>query len=233
MFSVASYNIHRGIGTDRRHDLERILTVIATLDVDVLALQEVETPAEPDPSRTALELLPRLAALDYTPLFAPTLRSGGTDYGNLLLSRWPITACQHSDLSVPGREPRSLITAEIEHLGRPLRVMATHLGLGLRERRAQVAKLAARIDVWQMRAQPSALVVLGDFNHPCTNSPGLRALRARLASVPARASYPARWPLLPLDRLFYSGLHLTRWGVLHSPIAQRASDHRPVWACFA
>ena len=41
--SVASYNIHKGIGTDRRRDLTRTVAVIAEIGADILALQEADT----------------------------------------------------------------------------------------------------------------------------------------------------------------------------------------------
>ena len=237
MLSVASYNIHRGIGSDRRRDWERILAVIQALDTDVLALQEVETPAEPAPAAATLALLPRLTALGYEPLLGPTLRTGSNHYGNLLLSRWPIKVRRRIDLSVPGREPRGLIEVELEQHGQRVGVMATHLGLGMGERRAQVERLAARIDHWRSGASAVAslappLVLLGDFNHACAWSPGLWPLRRRLSVVSARATFPARWPLLALDRMFYSGLQLAAGGIGRGSISRQASDHRPLWARF-
>jgi endonuclease/exonuclease/phosphatase family metal-dependent hydrolase len=233
VLSVASYNIHRGLGADGRRDWERILQVIAALDADVLALQEVETPVEPAPSAATLALLPRLTALGYEPLFDPTLRDGDADYGNLLLSRWPIGARARQDLSVPGREPRGLIEAELHAGKRTLWVMATHLGLGMRERRLQVAQLARRIAHWQSLNPRPPLVLLGDLNHWVPFAPGLKPLRRRLSAVPARASYPARWPLLALDRIFHAGgLRLRAWGVARGALSRQASDHRPLWARF-
>jgi endonuclease/exonuclease/phosphatase family metal-dependent hydrolase len=236
LFSLASYNIHRGIGADRRRNWGRILEVISALNVDVIALQEVETPTEPGPAAaTTLALLPRLTALGYEPLLGPTLRNDHSHYGNLLLSRWPIKTRHLLDLSVPGREPRGLIEAELEQHGQRVGVMATHLGLGIRERRAQVARVAARIDHWQSQPSPPPLVLLGDFNHGFAWSSGLKPLRQRLSAAPARATYPARWPLLTLDRVFYTGLQLKAGGVARGLTSRQrqASDHRPVWACFA
>lgn len=237
MLSVASYNIHRGIGADRRRDLGRILAVIEALDAEVLALQEVETPAEPAPAADTLALLPRLTALGYEPLLGPTLRGGGHDYGNLLLSRVPILSTERMEISVPGREPRGLIAAELQQSDRSVRVMATHLGLGMRERRARLTQLVRRIDHYQAKSmcepvQGAPLVLLGDLNHAFAWSLGLRPLHQRLSAVPARATFPARWPVLSLDRIFYSGLTLEAGGIARSPMSALASDHRPVWACF-
>ena len=42
MIKVASYNIRKGIGTDRRRRPERILEVLREIDADIIALQEAD-----------------------------------------------------------------------------------------------------------------------------------------------------------------------------------------------
>ena len=68
---IASYNIHRGYGRDRRQDLDRVATVLAELEADVLALQEVDS----DPTEEGvLDHLAHLAtATGFHAVTGPTL----------------------------------------------------------------------------------------------------------------------------------------------------------------
>src|SRR6185503_13462353 len=87
---VATYNIHRGYGRDRRQDLDRVAAVLGEMRGDVLALQEVDS----DPDPTEEDLLDHLAhlaeATGFHAVTGPTLRRRGMAYGNLLLSRLPV-----------------------------------------------------------------------------------------------------------------------------------------------
>ncbi|MGD8206554.1 MAG: endonuclease/exonuclease/phosphatase family protein [Thiohalocapsa sp.] len=239
LISVATYNVHRTLGRDGRRAPARIADVIIGLDADLVALQEVEAPVTPAPRA----LLDRLTDAGYETLLGPTIRSETHSYGNVLLTRLPVLACMRLDLSVPEREPRGLIEARLdlaprlvglpgEQTAPELRCMATHLGLSRAERRRQVARIVERIDGLGGSLTPGApLVLLGDFNEwrPATR---LRPVARRLHSVPPRATWPARWPLLALDRIFYRGLTLRDSRALRSRIARLASDHLPMGARF-
>ena len=41
-FKVASYNIHKAVGLDRRRDPDRVVAVLRELDADIIALQEAD-----------------------------------------------------------------------------------------------------------------------------------------------------------------------------------------------
>jgi len=276
--TVATYNIHRCVGRGRHPDPRRTLDVIAALDADLIALQEVETPAAP--SSGALALLRRLRELGYELVLGPTMRSHRHSYGNVLLSRLPVRRRRRIDLSQSGREPRGLIDVRLDlgratraqlapmlarimgrvrqanesgerarrsslpALGRSveLRCLATHLGLRVGERQAQIAQLAERLDlaggeaaahIGQSRdgAGQRPLVLLGDFNEWRVGSGRLQPIHARLEAAPARGTWPSRWPLLALDRIWYrGGLHLTDLEVVRTPLARAASDHLPLRA---
>ncbi|MFP4603393.1 MAG: endonuclease/exonuclease/phosphatase family protein, partial [Halochromatium sp.] len=143
---VTTYNIHRAVGGDRRCDPLRIAETIAALDADIVALQEVETPARSEP----LLLLRRLSEHGYRALLGHTMRRGPHHYGNLLLTRFPISGHRLLDLSQPGCEPRGLIDARLVLGAEPaspiLRCLATHLGLRARERQRQIARITTALD---------------------------------------------------------------------------------------
>ena len=67
--TLATYNVHRCIGTDGRYSPGRIVSVLRELDADVIALQEVDSPAH-----RGLELLKGIAnELKLIPIAGPTL----------------------------------------------------------------------------------------------------------------------------------------------------------------
>jgi len=231
---VATYNIHRAVGQDRRHDPVRIAETIAALEADVVALQEVETPESPDP----LVLLSRLLEHGYAAVLGHTMRRGPHHYGNLLLSRLPVRSQRLVDLSQPGREPRGLIDTELalgpDPAAPSLRCLATHLGLRAWERRRQITRLSEALAEPAGRdAVPglSRTLLLGDFNEWRGRSPRLAPLRHLLSAGPNRASFPSAWPLLALDRIWHgNALSIERLEAVRTASTRAASDHLPIRA---
>ncbi|HEX5091149.1 MAG TPA: endonuclease/exonuclease/phosphatase family protein [Burkholderiales bacterium] len=223
--SIATYNVHRCIGRDGREDPGRIAAVLRALDADAIALQELRW----QPSQ-ALHVLADLAArLGYTPLAGPTLLRPDGHYGNALLTRLPVDAQRLEDLSVPGREPRGALAAMLRTEGGPLTVIATHLGLAYGERRRQMQRLLALV-----RKSDKPVVLLGDLNEWLLWGRPLRWLRAHFGRTPAPATFPARWPLLALDRIWVEPASaLERIEVHAAPPARTASDHLPLRATLA
>lgn len=253
-FIIATYNIHRAVGRDRRQNPLRIAETIAALEADLVALQEVETPSHPEP----LILLQRLREHGYEALLGHTMRRGPHHYGNLLLTRLPVSNHRLLDLSQPGREPRGLIEAQLllgpDPAAPRLRCLATHLGLRGWERRRQIAQLSAALDagldaetrpghppehgIGQRMGRKSErgpglarTVLLGDFNEWCPWARRLAPFDRRLRPAPRRASFPAFWPLLALDRIWHgSALRVERLEAVRTTRTQAASDHLPVRA---
>ena len=222
-FRVATWNIHSAIGADGRHDPERTLEGLRGLDADVTALQEVDSRIDGRDGFAEFE-----AAADHVAAAAKTIVADNGEYGHMLLSRWPIEHWTHHDLSVAGRERRSAIDAVLDTGRGRLRVIATHLGLFLRERRHQVAVLGRLLD-----RQPGVpTIVLGDFNEPTGRGPASRRFDRALGRAGRWRTYPSRRPLLPLDRIWHSrDLDLVASGVVRE--ARLASDHLPLVAEFA
>ena len=137
--SFASYNIHRCIGVDGRHDPERVADVIRELDADVVALQEVDSRYHVEDGLDQIVYLAE--ATGYRPLAGPVLRTHSGNYGNGLLLRHEPRALRRIDLSVAGREPRGALDVEVESPDGPIRVVAVHFGLSARERAIQVSRI--------------------------------------------------------------------------------------------
>lgn len=219
---VATYNVHGWVDAAGRRDPARAAQVLAEIGADVVALQEAEFPGD-HAEFEARELTEGLAG--YRAILGPTLVRGAAHFGNALLTRLPVRCVERLDLSIAGREPRGALEVTLEGGGGPLRVVATHLGLALAERRAQVARL-----LHHLRHGPDGpLLVLGDLNEWLPGSGPLRGLDLLLGRTPRLRTYPARRPLLALDRLWMrprerlAGLRVHR-----TAAALRASDHLPL-----
>jgi endonuclease/exonuclease/phosphatase family metal-dependent hydrolase len=216
---VLTWNVHSCIGTDRRFDPERVKAIIHSLDPDIAALQEVDSRRD---LRDGFDLLGN--TLGDHRAAVRTVRTPDGDYGHMLLSRWEIVSWTHHDLSFRRREPRSLIEARVQTDAGPVSVLAAHLGLNHGERRQQAARIAALAE-----ADDLPTVILGDFNEPTGRGTAERMFGKRFRSVGRLATFPSRWPLLPLDRIWFEpDLALIDTGV-HRATPQ-ASDHLPLWA---
>jgi len=223
---LATYNIHACIGADGRFDPDRTVRVMLQLNADVLALQEVE-----HHQVDGIDLLDYLATVtSMTAIAGPTLLRETRDYGNALLTRLPVLTLNRIDLSLPQREPRGALDAMLNWHGQHVQVVATHLGLRPGERRQQVRRLLALYE-----STPAALsVLLGDLNEWLLWGRPLRWLRRYFATAPHPSTYPARFPLFALDRIWvHPRSALTAIAVHNSPVARVASDHLPLVAELA
>jgi phospholipase D1/2 len=209
---VASYNVHGFVGSDGRRDVARVAEVVRALDADAIALQEVTFDQAP------LELP------GYRSFSAPVQRLE-LPFGNQVLTRLPILSERTICLSFLGREPRNALEVVLETGARPLRVIATHLGLLPGERRFQVRRILEHV----VGDEESVTVLLGDFNEWFLLGRPLRWLHARFGRGAAVATYPARFPLFALDRVWVHPRQALRRFSAY-PRARTESDHLPVVA---
>ncbi|WP_112810080.1 endonuclease/exonuclease/phosphatase family protein [Ensifer sp.] len=224
---IASYNIHKCVGTDGRFDPSRTAQVIGELGADIVALQEADQRFGERAGLLDLEHLRREAHLVSVPISGFSTKGHGW-HGNVLLLREGAVS-DVKQLKLPGVEPRGALVVDLDLKIGPLRVIAAHLGL-LRHSRAQQAEaiIEAASDAG---GRPTLLI--GDLNEWRM---GKRSSLSFLSPVfdPSHAtvaSFPSRFPLLPLDRVLGNPHSLVTSVAVHdSPLARVASDHLPVKA---
>ncbi|RMD47542.1 MAG: hypothetical protein D6832_05860, partial [Alphaproteobacteria bacterium] len=138
---VASYNVRKGMGTDRRRDPARTLEVVSRLGAQVVALQEADHRLAPRPAALPPEAIAARTGL--VPLRAPGAGPSLGHHGNALLVAPAIRPLRVEPLSLPHLEPRGALLAELALPdGQALRVIAVHLGLLRRWRREQLEHIA-------------------------------------------------------------------------------------------
>ncbi|WP_250515514.1 endonuclease/exonuclease/phosphatase family protein [Caballeronia sp. INDeC2] len=219
---IATYNLHGAIGIDGKFAPERIGEVLAEIDADIFALQEV--PLGGNGSPDVLDVLQRMTNLHA--VAGPTLDTPERRYGNAVLTRYPVRAVRTLDLSFRSREPRGALDADIDCGGEVWRVVATHLGLASSERRAQVEQVLQNFDT---PALP--VILLGDLNEWFVYGRTLRRLVTHFHRASALRTFPTRYPLFALDRIWvHPGERLMRVDVHRTRLSRIASDHYPLIA---
>jgi endonuclease/exonuclease/phosphatase family metal-dependent hydrolase len=218
-----TWNIHGGVGPDGRYSLERIADTINRLDPDVLALQEVDSRRRTAPSPFTLL---RKAVGDHG-IEAKSISTSDGDYGQMLVSRCPLSVIDVHDITHANREPRRAIETEVSCGHGSLRVVATHFGLNLAERRTQAKRLVAIA-----RQHDKATVMLGDFNDWFWPGSLRDALKHELPGRTRHATFPSWCPILRLDRIFCWPPQILKRSFVDRR-AWRASDHLPVVADIA
>jgi endonuclease/exonuclease/phosphatase family metal-dependent hydrolase len=231
-FTVASYNIHKAVGVDRRRDPYRILAILNEIGADIVALQEADRRFGRRES-----VLPLAAIADHTPFRPVALAhsaefSGRPDsigwHGNALLVRRDIEIVAAEPVRLPTFEPRGAIRADLVVGGQRLRVVGMHLDLSGLRRRQQVRSILAHVAGCD---EASPAVLMGDFNEWARHGGCFHEfVRGWHLLAPGR-SFPSRRPVAQLDRIVVSeDCRSLATGVHHSALAARASDHLPVWA---
>lgn len=219
----ASWNIQKCVGLDFRRDPERTARVIAGLDADIVALQEVDKRFGDRPAALTTEIVDRLTDLRPVEIARNEVSIGWHGNAILVSPKVEVKRVEHIDL--PGLEPRGAVMAEVTRDGRGWRVVACHLGLMRRYRHMQLATILKAVEA----RPPMATVILGDMNE-WSRARGLEALHGFDVIAPGN-SFHARRPVAPLDRIAIGpGIEAGERGVLRNTLTRIASDHLPIWA---
>ena len=221
---IASYNIRKARGLDRRYDPHRTLDVINSLNADVVALQEADHRLGDRPAALPRSLIETQSDYRVVPLARSDDGIGW--HGNAMLVRSGVSPVALARLDLPGREPRGAVRIDLA-VGDGLTIVGAHLGLMRRHRRAQLTNIVGRTEDSQNT------VIIGDFNE-WSHRRGLEALANGYAiHAPGRSFHAAR-PTLHLDRIATSGsFEVTATGISRTRRARLASDHLPIWIDIA
>jgi endonuclease/exonuclease/phosphatase family metal-dependent hydrolase len=240
---LVTFNTHHGVGADQRHDLPRLAKLLASVDADVICLQEVDRYFG-DRSEDVDQALLLSRALDMQLAWGPAIDEPrpGTEsrrqYGNALLSRLPILISDVHPLP-GGGEPRSALRTMLELDGGTLWVTATHLTTRSAPERAEQVSALAGLHTDSMATG----VLVGDFNAG-PDAPEMGELRERFTDAWQLAqaredragwrfwqrneglTHPAHSPHRRIDQVWVSsGVAVAAAQVLD---AGGASDHLPL-----
>ena len=228
--TVASYNIHKAVGTDRRRDHERILRILLEVNADIVALQEVDRRYGRRMAVLPLDAIH--AATDYVPVPLSMKPDSLGWHGNALLVRKGIDLIEAAPVPLPVLEPRGAIRADLRVQGQRVRVIGMHLDLSGLRRRHQIRSVLSHCAGCD---QHVPTVMMGDLNEWSQRGGCFREFEGGPWHVlaPGR-SFPSRRPIAQLDRIVVS----SEWSVVearvhHSPLAASGSDHLPVLADLA
>ncbi len=227
---VVTYNVHRGRGLDGRTKPDRIAAVLQEIDADVIALQEV-VGAGPRHGGHAEAFG---AALGMGWVMAPTRHLWSHQFGNVVLSKFPIAHHTRYNLSWKTCEPRGCMRVDLTlDDDVTLHLYNVHFGTAILERRVQAERLAGIVSD---RRVTGPKVVLGDFNE-WTRGPASALLSERLngidlaAHLRRRRTYPGVFPLVHLDHIYHQGnVEVEKVELVRSRRALIASDHVPLVA---
>ena len=230
---IVTWNIHKGIGTDRAYRLDRIVRVLGALDADVVCLQEVDqgvprSNLEDQAERLAQELGYANAALGLN------VKVKGGAYGNLTLARHPLEEVRNVDLTVPPKKRRSgLVTRLVHGPAGGWLIANVHLGLLHMERKIQARRLLTHL--FDDRPPEQPLVIAGDWNEwtnrlvrNVMHDHGFEVAR-RDGRLRDERTWPSRRPMVALDKILFRGpvrcQHVIR---VMDDVTRVASDHLPL-----
>ena len=245
--TVASYNMRKAVGTDRRRRPDRVLHVLQEMDADIVARQEADKrfgtrasavphglidshgmykPVEFGVSHSRLAHAMPWGERVETMLRLDTRNLGW--HGNAILVKRDIEVSGVEALHLPTLEPRGAVLAELVVRGQELRIVGMHLDLSGLWRRRQVRSIIEHIE---QRHRPMPTVLMGDTNEWRVAGGCLAEFGDDYSFAPTGNSFHARRPVAALDRILVANsLRIEAAGVHASAEAKKASDHLPVWA---
>ena len=234
---ILTVNTHKGFSPlNRRFVLPELRDAVRTLSADVVFLQEVlGTHRHHGQRYDNWSDVPQYEFLadSMWPVFAYGRNAVYPDgeHGNALLSKFPIVRHINLDVSISGNEERGLLHSVLALPGQPeVHTVCVHLGLVERQRRQQLQLLCHLLDSLPADAP---VILAGDFNDWRKRADAqlaecaMQEVFTQAFGAPAR-SFPARLPLLCLDRIYLRNATAHRPQVLSRKPLSHLSDHVPL-----
>ena len=226
MCRIVTYNIHSGIGRDKKHDYKRIGQFLANSGADVVLLQEMDT--RPSERNTAQDIKDICADNTFDLIPSPAIREPEGWYGNAILTRFDVLNPDTVDVSQRGRQPRNVQVVELKTEKTPLTVVNTHKGLKKLERRSQFSLLHEHLS-HRLKERQTPLVLAGDFNEWQFFSKAFKGLNELLSQQKVGATFPSHFPVFALDRVWVSDdIKVKSCRKLKNAKTRIYSDHLPV-----
>lgn len=217
---LLTYNVHNGVGLDRKRDYNRIADVINRTKPDFVAIQEVDSATGRSGERFVLGEIADLTSM--YPVFAPAINYDGGLYGIGLLTRTKPDSITR--IGLPGREEtRALLIVDFVDYS----VACTHLSLTPEDALASVDIILGKV----VSCFPKPFILMGDFNS-LPNSAVIDSLKRdfQIVSDPGMLTFPADSADRCLDYIMVSSPGMVEVKS-NAVIDERvASDHRPVLA---
>ncbi|ADP16552.1 endonuclease/exonuclease/phosphatase family protein 1 [Achromobacter xylosoxidans A8] len=242
--TVLTVNTHKGFTSfNRRFMLHELREALRLASPDIVFLQEVlgehQGHAERHQAWPALSQYEFLADSLWTDFaYGRNAVYPAGHHGNALLSRYPIERHENHDVTVHGHEGRGLLhcVLRVPSLPSPVHAICVHLGLLEGHRGKQLRRLCELVTDGVPADEP--LLIAGDFNDwrlradALMTGCGTREVFTTRLGRPAR-TFPARWPLLRLDRIYVRNVRDWQPVPLASRVWSRLSDHVPICAEIA
>lgn len=235
VFSCVSWNIHRARGNDGVVDPARTAHVLATEvcppGLDALILQEAD--AETPPHAGLLDLFAVAAATGLAHVHTASAHRWGPQshgfLGTVIFLHPDARVDDIALIDLPGHCHRGAVVVDLHHSGRDLRLVGTHLSLSQGLRVAQMRTVGQHL----FRRAARITLICGDLNE--WRPWGGLALSRKVTGLdlhgPARATFPAGRPILPLDRVLVTPpARIAAVEVRDGPGIRMAADHRPLAA---
>jgi endonuclease/exonuclease/phosphatase family metal-dependent hydrolase len=235
--NVLTMNMHMGFGFfNRRFILPELRDAVRNVSADIVFLQEVHGEHQNHaqrvkgwPTTSQYEFLADSMWTDFA--YGRNAVYPHGHHGNALLSKYPIIRHENLDISIHGTEERGLLhcVLDVPHFGQ-VHAICVHLGLREHHRRQQLKLLA---ELLERLPEAAPVIVAGDFNDwrqradALLAETGLHEVFVQRFGAPAK-SFPARWPLLCLDRIYVRNATTDRPKVLSNRPWSHLSDHAPL-----
>lgn len=234
---ILTLNTHKGFTTfNRRFILPELRDAVREMSTDIVFLQEVLGTNTQHPER-----YPNWPVAPQYEFLADSMWSDFSygrnavyphgDHGNALLSKFPIIRYENINVSVGTIEQRGLLHSVLYVPGhKEVHAICVHLGLRESHRRKQLELLGKLLN---SLAVDAPVIIAGDFNDWRQQADfilkpyGLKEAFVSEFGSPAR-SFPARWPLLCLDRIYVRNATTHNPVVLHRRPWSHLSDHAPL-----